>query len=105
MSLVAGWGGSAFRVGVFSRKHTEDKSFDAKLSYSAPHGGYSLLGTTAGETFERGHQQGLFIDLPVRALQVLSQDCRTRLTMQSLYVDTRAAGNRDPGQLEYHFKL
>ena len=26
------WGGSAFKFGVFSRKSTEDKSSDAKLS-------------------------------------------------------------------------
>lgn len=47
------WGGSAFKFGVFSRKNTEDKSSDAKLSYSDTHGWYSSLGTTAGEAFEK----------------------------------------------------
>ena len=32
--------------------------------------------------FERGRQQGLFIDLPVRALQVLSLDCVANLALQ-----------------------
>ncbi|WP_445612119.1 McrB family protein [Hafnia alvei] len=46
------WGGSAFKFGVFSRKSTEDKSSDAKLSYSDSHGWYSSLGPTAEEAFE-----------------------------------------------------
>ncbi len=47
------WGGSAFKFGVFSRKDTEDKQSNAKLSYSASHGWYSSLGTTAQEAFEK----------------------------------------------------
>ncbi|MDD9210364.1 McrB family protein [Aeromonas dhakensis] len=47
------WGGSAFKFGVFSRKNTEDKSSDSKLSYSDTHGWYSSLGTTADEAFEK----------------------------------------------------
>lgn len=47
------WGGSAFKFGVFSRKNTEDKSSDSKLSYSDTHGWYSSLGATAGEAFEK----------------------------------------------------
>ncbi|HBZ7243378.1 TPA: AAA family ATPase [Klebsiella pneumoniae] len=47
------WGGSAFKFGVFSRKSTEDKSSDAKLSYSDTHGWYSSLGSTAEEAFEK----------------------------------------------------
>lgn len=41
------WGSSSFKFGVFSRKDTEDKKSDAKLSYSDTHGWYSSLGTTA----------------------------------------------------------
>jgi 5-methylcytosine-specific restriction protein B len=47
------WGGSSFKFGVFSRKDTEDKKSDAKLSYSDTHGWYSSLGTTAQEAFEK----------------------------------------------------
>jgi len=47
------WGGSAFKFGVFSRKDTEDKKSDAKLSYSDTHGWYSVLGTTAEEAFNK----------------------------------------------------
>ena len=47
------WGGSAFKFGVFSRKDTEDKKSDAKLSYSDTHGWYSSLGSTAEEGFEK----------------------------------------------------
>jgi 5-methylcytosine-specific restriction enzyme B len=47
------WGGSSFKFGVFSRKDTEDKKSDAKLSYSDTHGWYSSLGATAEETFEK----------------------------------------------------
>lgn len=47
------WGGSAFKFGVFSRKDTEDKKSDAKLSYSDTHGWYSTLGATAQEAFEQ----------------------------------------------------
>lgn len=39
---------------MFSRKDTEDKKSDAKLSYSDTHGWYSsLLGTTAAAAFEQ----------------------------------------------------
>ena len=46
-----------FKFGVFSRKDTDDKTSDAKLSYSDTHGGYSLLGASAEEAFAlvRGH--------------------------------------------------
>lgn len=47
------WGGSSFKFGVFSRKDTEDKTSDAKLSYSDSHGWYSSLGATAEEAFEK----------------------------------------------------
>lgn len=47
------WGGSAFKFGVFSRKDTEDKKSDAKLSYSDTHGWYSAHGATVGEAFEK----------------------------------------------------
>jgi len=47
------WGGSSFKFGVFSRKDTEDKKSDAKLSYSDTHGWYSSLGATAQEAFEK----------------------------------------------------
>jgi 5-methylcytosine-specific restriction protein B len=47
------WGGSAFKFGVFSRKDTEDKKSDAKLSYSDTHGWYSTLGATAEEASRR----------------------------------------------------
>lgn len=47
------WGGSAFKFGVFSRKDTEGKSSDAKLSYSESHGWYSSLGTSAEAAFEK----------------------------------------------------
>lgn len=47
------WGGSAFKFGVFSRKDTEEKKNDGKLSYSGTHGWYSSLGTTAQEAFEK----------------------------------------------------
>lgn len=40
------WGGSSFKFCVFSRKDTEDKASDAKLSYSDTHGWYSSLGAT-----------------------------------------------------------
>lgn len=51
------WGGSAFKFGVFSRKSTESKPSNAKLSYSDDYGWYSTLGDTADEAFEkvRGH--------------------------------------------------
>lgn len=45
------WGGSSFKFGVFSRKDTEDRNSDAKLSYSDTHGWYTSLGTTAEEAF------------------------------------------------------
>lgn len=47
------WGGSSFKFGVFSRKDTEDKKSDAKLSYSDTHGWYSSLGSTAQDAFEK----------------------------------------------------
>lgn len=47
------WGGSSFKLGVFSRKDTEDKKSDAKLSYSDTHGWYSSLGATVQEAFEK----------------------------------------------------
>lgn len=47
------WGGSSFKFGVFSRKDTEDKKSDNKLSYSDTHGWYSSLGTTAEAAFEK----------------------------------------------------
>ena len=47
------WGGSSFKFSVFSRKDTEDKKSDAKLSYSDTHGWYSSLGATAQEAFEK----------------------------------------------------
>ncbi len=47
------WGGSAFKFGVFSRKDTETKTNDSKLSYSDTHGWYSSLGATAEEAFEK----------------------------------------------------
>lgn len=47
------WGGSSFKFGVFSRKDTEDKKSDTKLSYSDTHGWYSSLGTTAQDAFEK----------------------------------------------------
>lgn len=47
------WGGSSFKFGVFSRKDTEGKKSDSKLSYSDTHGWYSSLGSTAEEAFEK----------------------------------------------------
>ncbi|PWV59025.1 AAA family ATPase [Plasticicumulans acidivorans] len=47
------WGGSSFKFGVFSRKDTEDKKSDAKLSYSDTHGWYSSLGASAEEAFTK----------------------------------------------------
>lgn len=47
------WGGSSFKFGVFSRKDTEDKSSDTKLSYSETHGWYSSLGTSAEAAFDK----------------------------------------------------
>ena len=51
------WGGSSFKFGVFSRKDTDDKTSDAKLSYSDTHGWYSSLGASAEDAFlmVRGH--------------------------------------------------
>ncbi|MDH1630142.1 hypothetical protein [Pseudomonas mosselii] len=45
------WGGSSFKFGVLSRKDTEEKKSDAKLSYSETHGWYSSLGSTAEAAF------------------------------------------------------
>ncbi|PAT30841.1 hypothetical protein CLI92_14490 [Vandammella animalimorsus] len=47
------WGGSAFKFGVFSRRDTEEKKNDGKLSYSGTHGWYSSLGATAQDAFEK----------------------------------------------------
>lgn len=47
------WGGSSFKFGIFSRKDTDDKKGDAKLSYSDSHAWYSALGATAEEAFEK----------------------------------------------------
>lgn len=47
------WGGSAFKFGIFSRKNAEDKSSNAKLSYSETHGWYTSLGSSVEEAFER----------------------------------------------------
>ncbi|EKF9399722.1 AAA family ATPase [Vibrio cholerae] len=47
------WGGSSFKFGVFSRKDTEAKASDTKLSYSDSHGWYSSLGATAEGAFEQ----------------------------------------------------
>lgn len=47
------WGGSSFKFGVFSRKDTDDKTSDAKLSYSDMHGWYSSLGASADEAFKK----------------------------------------------------
>lgn len=47
------WGGSSFKFGVFSRKDTEEKQNDGKLSYSGTHGWYSSLGATVEEAFEK----------------------------------------------------
>ncbi|MDP2827574.1 MAG: AAA family ATPase [Sulfuricellaceae bacterium] len=51
------WGGSSFKFGVFSRKDTDEKTSDAKLSYSDTHGWYSSLGASAEDAFVlvRGH--------------------------------------------------
>lgn len=46
-------GGSSFKFGVFSRKDTEDKKSDARLSYSDTYGWYSSLGTTVQQAFEK----------------------------------------------------
>ncbi len=45
------WGGSSFKFGVFSRKDTDDKTSDAKLSYSDTHGWHSSLGASAEDAF------------------------------------------------------
>ncbi len=50
------WGGSSFKFGVYSRRDNDDKTSDAKLSYSATHGWYSALGTTAEEAFMQVHK-------------------------------------------------
>lgn len=47
------WGGSSFKFGVFSRKDTEDKKSDSKLSYSDSHGWYSSMGSTAEAAFDK----------------------------------------------------
>lgn len=47
------WGGSSFKFGVFSRKDSEHKSSDTKLSYSETYGWYSSLGTSVEAAFEQ----------------------------------------------------
>lgn len=47
------WGGSAFKFGVFSRKDIDNKTSDAKLSYSETYAWYSSLGATAEEAFDK----------------------------------------------------
>lgn len=47
------WGGSAFKFGVFSRKDTEPKENDNKVTYSNSHGWYTSFGTTAQDAFEK----------------------------------------------------
>lgn len=47
------WGGSSFKFGIFSRKDTEDKQSDVKLSYSEVYGWYSSLGETAEVAFKK----------------------------------------------------
>ncbi|BAO29671.1 McrB family protein [Sulfuritalea hydrogenivorans] len=47
------WGGSSFKFGVFSRKDTDDKKSNAKLSYSGSYGWYSSLGASVEEAFEK----------------------------------------------------
>ena len=46
-------GGSAFKFGVFSRKDTDSKPSDSKLSYSDTYAWYSSLGNTAEAAFEQ----------------------------------------------------
>lgn len=46
------WGGSSFKFGVFSRKDTDEKTSDAKLSYSDTYGWYSSLGASAEVAFK-----------------------------------------------------
>ncbi|HET7370403.1 MAG TPA: AAA family ATPase [Gammaproteobacteria bacterium] len=45
------WGGSAFKFGVYSRSDAQPKDSDGTHSYSATHGWYTALGSTAGEAF------------------------------------------------------
>lgn len=47
------WGGSSFKFGVFSRKDTDDKKSNAKLSYSGSYGWYSSLGASVEDAFEK----------------------------------------------------
>jgi 5-methylcytosine-specific restriction enzyme B len=54
-------GGSAFKVGVFSRRDTEEKTCDAKHSYTETHAWYSSLGNTAEIAFKQVHDQVLQI--------------------------------------------
>ena len=61
------WGGSSFKFGVFSRKDTEDKKSDAKLSYSDTHGWYSSLGVSAQEAFEK--MRGYVVQVATLAAQ------------------------------------
>lgn len=54
-------GGSAFKFGIFSRRDTEDKTNDTKLSYSDTHAWYSSLGETAETAFKQVRDQVLEI--------------------------------------------
>lgn len=47
------WGGSAFKFGVYSRKSSETRTSDTKLSYSDTYGWYSVLGNSADEAYEQ----------------------------------------------------
>ena len=61
------WGGSSFKFGVFSRKDTEGKKSDAKLSYSDTHGWYSTYGSSAEEAF--GKVRSYIVHLATLAAQ------------------------------------
>src|ERR1035437_2706378 len=54
-------GGSAFKFGVFSRRDNDEKTSDAKLSYSDTHAWYSSLGQTAEAAFSQVRDQVLQI--------------------------------------------
>lgn len=50
-------GGASFKFGVFSRKDTDSKPSDSKLSYSDTHAWYSSLGDTAEAAFKQVREQ------------------------------------------------
>lgn len=86
------WGGSAFKFGVFSRKSTEDKNSDTKLSYSDTHGWYSSLGKTADEAFEK-----------VRSFVVQMADWATKGDLDS--IDTCAdLGEAFKWKIAFHYQ-